>query len=194
MRKCRNAGMQKCGRRWPRLLILAFVHSCILALLLSPPLVRVANGETIDRVLAVVAGDLITLSDVHAALDLGLIVPAARAADPVRDVLSQLIDRELELAEVDRYGQPEPTAEAIDGAVQAVRSRFASQQAFEAVLARAGIDLPHVRETVRENLRIRAYLDQRFATGGDRRQQLMDDWLQGLRRRAEIIDLYVAGR
>jgi len=47
---------------------------------------------------------------------------------------------------------------------------------------------------LRENLRIRAYLDQRFATSAQPRQQLIDEWLAGLRRRAEILDVYAASR
>jgi len=152
-----------------------------------------ASAEVIDRVLAVVSGSLITLSDVNAAHDLGL-VKVGNAADPVRDVLSQLIDRELELAEVDRYAPPEPSAADVDREVQTVRSRFLSAEAFEAVLARSGIDLAHLRETMRANLRIRSYLDQRFSVSDERRQQVVEDWVAGLRRRADIIDLYVVGR
>ena len=151
------------------------------------------NGEVIDRVLAVVSGSLITLSDVNAAYDLGLVKPSD-SGDRVRDVLSQLIDRELQLAEVDRYAPPEPSAADVDREVQNVRLRFPSPEAFEAVLARSGIDLAHLRETMRENLRIRAYLDQRFSVSDERRQQVVGDWLAGLRRRADIIDLYLAGR
>jgi len=176
-----------------RAAVLALLHFCILALLACFLLPRVAVAETIDRVLAVVAGDLITLSDVNAATELGLVTPSG-AADPIRDVLSQLIDRELELAEVERYAQPEPTAEAVDNAVQMVRARFATPQAFAAVLLRSGIDEQHLRGTLRENLRIRAYLDQRFATSAQPRQQLIDEWLAGLRRRAEILDVYAASR
>ena len=152
-----------------------------------------ASAEVIDRVLAVVSGSLITLSDVNAASDLGL-VKIGNSADPVRDVLSQLIDRELQLAEVDRYAPPEPSAADVDREVQTVRSRFPSEEAFEAVLARSGIDLAHLRETMRANLRIRAYLDQRFSVSDERRQQVVEDWIAGLRRRADIIDLYVVGR
>ena len=47
---------------------------------------------------------------------------------------------------------------------------------------------------MRENLRIRAYLDQRFSASDERRQQVVDDWIAGLRRRADIIDLYLVGR
>jgi hypothetical protein len=146
------------------------------------------GAETIDRVLAVVNGGVITLSDVTAARDLG-IVSAGSAADPVRAILSSLIDRTLELSEVDRYAPPEPTAEALAREMQAVRARFPTQAAFDAALARAGMDPQRLRDVLRDNLRIRAYLDQRFVAAADRRQQLVAEWLAGLRRRAELTDL-----
>ena len=153
----------------------------------------VLHAETIDRVLAVVAGQLITLTDVTAAIDLHL-QTADGAADPVRGVLTKLIDRELILAEVDRYAPPEPTSEAVDREVQRVRARFPSQEALEAALARSGIDDKHLRETLRQELRMRAYLDQRFTAASDRRQPVLDDWLAGLRRRGDVVDLYVSPR
>jgi hypothetical protein len=153
----------------------------------------VPRAETIDRVLAVVAGQLITLTDVTAALDLRLQTTDG-AADPVRAVLSKLIDRELILTEVDRYAPPEPTADAVDREVQRVRARFPSQDALDAALARSGIDEKHLRETLRQDLRTRAYLDQRFTAASDRRQALLDDWMAGLRRRGDVIDLYLPGK
>jgi len=151
------------------------------------------RAEIIDRVLAVVAGQVITLSDVTAARELGL-QPAAGAADPVRAVLTRLIDRELELAEVDRYAPPEPSAEAVDRAVDVIRGRFPSVQAFEEALARSGLDDRHLRETLRQDLRIRAYEDQRFAAAGERRAAVYAEWMAGLRRRGDVSDLYLAGR
>jgi hypothetical protein len=154
---------------------------------------RPLSAETIDRVLAVVAGQLITLSDVTAARDLGL-QSADNASDPVRAILSKLIDRELILAEVDRYAPPEPTAVAVDREVERIRARFPSADGLAAALARSGIDEKQLRETVRQDLRMSAYLDQRFTTAQDRRQALMDDWVTGLRRRGEVVDLYLSGR
>ena len=103
------------------------------------------------------------------------------------------IDRELQLAEVDRYAPPEPSSADVDRELQIVLSRFPSREMFDAILARSGIDLAQLREKMRENLRIRAYLDQRFAPG-DTRRQVVDDWVAGLRRRADIIDLYLVAR
>ena len=148
-------------------------------------------AETIDRVLAVVAGQIITLSDVTAARELGL-QSAAPNPDPIRGMLSTLIDRALVLSEADRYAPPEPPAEAIEREVDAIRARFPTGEAFDAALARAGLDDRHLREMIRQDLRIRDYEEQRFAAADPaRRQALIDDWVAGLRRRADVIDLYL---
>lgn len=174
-------------------IVFAFLHFYILAFACERPIA----AETLDRVLAVVAGQLIMLSDVTAARELRL-VSIETTGDPIGAVLAKLIDRELVLAEVERYAPPEPTAGAIEGAVAAVRARFPSQQAFEATLARSGVDEAHLRQTLREDLRIRAYLDQRFTVESSgteaRRQMLVDEWIAALRRRADVIDLYLPGR
>jgi hypothetical protein len=163
-----------------------------LGLTLAVALAVPAAAETIDRVLAVVAGQLIMLSDVAAVRDLGIVAPSP-GTDPTGSVLSKLIDRELMLAEVDRYAPPEPETSEIDREMASVRARFPSEKAFTDVLARSGFDATHVREIVRQNLRLRAYLDQRFtAPDGDqqRRQKLIDDWVASLRRRTPVINLY----
>lgn len=200
----------------------------VCALVLAGGSRAVVAAEIIDRVLAVVAGNLIMLSDVTAAREFGLVARGA-APDPVRETLSRLIDRAIILAEVERYAPPEPDADAVDRELQAVRSGFASPQAFDQALARAGVNEKHLRETLRQNLRIRAYLDQRFTVASptdeemgryyrehqqefsrngaivpfdqarqnvvqairtERRRMLVDDWVAGLRRRAEIVDMY----
>jgi len=151
-----------------------------------------AAAETLDRVLAVVAGQLIMLSDVNAVRDLGIVNVRPDSPDPTAEVLARLIDRELMLAEVDRYAPMEPDPAVIDRDVAAVRDRFPSEKAFKDVLTRSGYDLAHLHEIVRQNLRLRAYLDERFATTDDqrRRQTLIDDWLAGLRHRTPVINLY----
>jgi hypothetical protein len=163
------------------------------------------SAETLERVLAVVGGQLITLTDVTAAHDFGLVIVAPGAADPIRAALTQLIDRELMLAEVDRYAPPEPSPEAIAEGLRIVRQRFVDDAAYQAALARSGIDENHLRDTLRQNLRITAYLSQRFVVAPpndvaalpplpDRERGLIDDWLAGLRRRATIIDLYLTSK
>ena len=146
--------------------------------------------EVIDRVFAVVAGDLIMQSDVRAARELGL-VAAGNAADPDRAVLAQLIDRALILDEVERYAPPEPSAEMLDRAFADVRARFSSAAAFATALNRAGFDEGQLRALLRQNLRIQSYLDQRFSgETPERGEAIVAAWVAGLRSRATIVDLY----
>jgi hypothetical protein len=146
--------------------------------------------EIIDRVLAVVAGDLITLSDVRAARELGLVDPG-NAADPTRAILLRLIDRVLVLNEVNRYAPPEPTLDAIDQQIGELRRQLGSVQTFEATLMNVGVAIEQLRNLVRGDLRIRAYLAQRFTADTPARSQAaIAEWVDGLRRRAEIVDLY----
>jgi hypothetical protein len=191
-----------------------------------------AGAEIIDRVLAIVGGGVIMQSDVTMAFELGL-VTVGKTDDPIAAVLSQLIDRYVVLAEVDRYAPPEPPPEQIDRAAQQVRATFATAQAYDAALARSGIDQARLRQTLRDELRIRTYLDQRFTVppptddelavyyrdhpgdftrGGQvepldaaraeiaavltaaRRKTLIDDWVSGLRRRADVSNLYLTRR
>ncbi|MEQ1871043.1 MAG: hypothetical protein ABL961_13595 [Vicinamibacterales bacterium] len=152
--------------------------------------VHAQTAEVLDRVLAVAAGDVILLSDVRAARDLGL-VPDGGAPDPDRAVLTALIDRALMLDEVDRYATGEALEADVERALDEVRTRVGSPSALTTVLARIGLSERQLRETLRQNLRIRAYLAQRFS--GDTRertQAAIGEWVLGLRRRADIVDVY----
>jgi hypothetical protein len=163
---------------------------CGLVALLNISTAHGQPGELIDRVLAVAAGDVIMLSDVRAAQDFGL-VEVSSTTDLVGAVLSRLIERALILDEVDRYSPPEPPPDAIEVALAAARARFATGNAFDAALARAGLDERRLRALLRQNLRVQAYLGQRFSADSlERRQSMIDDWVAGLRRRADIMDLY----
>ena len=154
----------------------------------------VARGETIDRVLAVAGGQVIMLSDVMAALDLGLVSDDG-ATDRVGAALAKLINRGLELVEATRYAPPEPNDDAVERELAGVRGRFPSAAAFDAVLQRSGLTDAQLRATLRENLRIRAYIAQRFAGSEDaRRQMLIDEWVAGLRQRGDVVDLYATAR
>ena len=189
-----------------------------------------AHAEIIDRILAVVEGQIITLSDVRAVTRLGLeTVPPGD--DPIRSVLDALIVRQLMLVEVERYSPPEPPEGAIDARLNVMRARAPDALGFEITLHEVGMTGDHLRRYVRDALRIESYLEQRFtasiqptddeiagyyrlhaerftrdgkplpfADARDearaalveaRRTALVSDWLGGLRRRADIVDLYL---
>ena len=85
-----------------------------------------SGAEIIDRVLAILPGQIITLSDVEAALDLGL-VDAPAGGERIAGGLSAVIDRVLMLNEVRRVAPPEPSPAAIDARVALIRQRFGSR-------------------------------------------------------------------
>jgi len=117
----------------------------------------VAAAEIIERVLAVVDGSIITLSEAHAATRFGLV-----SADTLDAVVDRLIDRRLALTEIDRYAPPEPTAENIDEALAAMQATFASPDQLQAALAETGLTIVQLRRHARDELRIRAYEQERF--------------------------------
>ena len=184
--------------------------------------------EVIERVLAVVEGQIVALSDVRAALTFGLVADPPQGADPIATTLNRMIDRELMLGEVQRYQPPEPDKAEVEKRLARIRGRLQSEDAFLAAMARTGFDLERLGEWVRNDLRIEEYLKERFASAGqlsdaevdtylqqhqselmrdgrslaaaqgmaraalnaERRESLVAEWLAGLRRRAEIVDLY----
>ena len=119
------------------------------------------DGRVIDRILAIVSGRLILQSDVTAALRLGL-VPVPEEGDRIQGALDRLIERRLMLTEVDRYGPPEPTGVQIDAAVSEIDKRIGSGERLDAILRETGFTVDQLRLYVRDNLRIDAYLQQRF--------------------------------
>ena len=117
-----------------------------------------ADAQVIDRVLATVDGHLVTLSDVRATTALGL------TPEPV-DVaaLDRWIERLLVLQEVDRFAPPEPPAAAVESRVAAIVAPLGPPDAVGARLSLLGIDRAWVERWVRDDLRIQAYTEQRFA-------------------------------
>jgi len=187
-------------------------------------------AEIIDRVLAAVGGQIITLSDVRAALRLGLVPPDV-SEDPVAAALQRLIDRTLMQTEVERYVPPEPDPAAVDAGVAAVRARFADAAAFDAVLKETAMSHDKLRRHVRDTLRLQVYLQQRFGSLADpsddevmryyrensaeftvdgrvrpfeqvretaratlterSREAFLREWVEGLRRRSNVVVLYL---
>jgi len=152
------------------------------------------QAEIIDRVLAVVAGAAITQSDVTAALEFGLVMPHG-TGDPVSAAVNDLVERQLMLTEVERYLPPEPPEDVVNRRLQAIRERFPTAAAYQAAFRRTGVDDMRLRQSVRDELRIEAYLDQRFSVPpltAERRAAAINEWIGGLRRRADVTILDLA--
>jgi hypothetical protein len=168
---------------------------------------QTASAEIIDRILAIVAGQLITKSDVEASRALGLIdARPAEGQSADEAALRALIDRVLMLNEVRRVVPRAPTDAAIDARLAEIRRRFPTPGALQQALAANGIDESVLRIYAEDDLNLAAYLDERFSAAAqptdqeilqageanrqklaeERRRTLVSAWIDELRRRADI--------
>lgn len=201
-------------------LVLATALSLAAALSLPMPV----GAQVVDRLVAIVGEQAITLSDVRAARALGLIEVTAGMTDEA--LIDKLVERELMRAEIERFGMPQPPADALDTRVRLVRARFASGEAWTTALESCGLSESRFRAWMADDWRIEQYLQQRFDAAAQptdeevqqyyqsrerefmtdgrahpfdeardearrrltdiRRRTLVEDWLTGLRRRADI--------
>ena len=130
----------------------------VLGLLAAGP----AEAQVLDRILAVVAGHVITASDVEAFLGLGLTGIDPGAAGAEERVLERLIDGRLVLDEADRLLTEDPPAARIETALEEVAARFADREDFASLLARTGLSLDDLRQVLRDEARRESYLRARF--------------------------------
>ena len=118
-------------------------------------------GDLIDRVLAVVEGQVIMLSDVRAFLELRLIEPRD-VTDATPAVLTALIERQLILEEVARYVVELPPPVEVDARLAELVARVGGPEAFEHLLPTVGFTVDDLRQVLRDDLRIKRYLARRF--------------------------------
>lgn len=190
-------------------------------------------SELLDRVIAVVSGTVITLSDARTAIMFGL-VETRDVSDPIAVAMQWLVDRQLVLDEINRYETPDPDLAKIDPVFSEIRKQFAGGKGAAAALASLGLDEDDAKRFVRDTVRVQQYLKRRFESvfpGTDeelrthyltnssqfvrdgrqlsleeardlvqkslqdsRRIQAIDVWLERLRRRAEVNELYLPVR
>lgn len=123
-----------------------------------------AAEALLERTLAIVGGAVVTQSDVTLALALGLVEGPAAATPEA--ALSALVDRWLMLHEVARFAPAEPATAAVEARLAAVQARIGDTDAVTRRLAEAGRGPSYLAGWVRDDLRIAAYLEQRFASAG----------------------------
>lgn len=154
--------------------LLALGWRCSLAVLLalSPSMAHAQAPATggpagemlLDRTVAVVGGAVVTQSDVDLAVALGLVAPSTDGR--VVSTTGAVIDRWLMLHEVARFSPAEPDPAAVGARLAAVRVHIGGEDALAAALVRGGFTEARLTGWLRDDLRITAYLDQRFASAG----------------------------
>ncbi len=121
--------------------------------------IAITQPVLLDRTLALVGGQPITLSDARAAIAFGLVEDAKAS---MADVTAQLVDRELILREVQRYAPSAPEPSQVDARLDGIRKRVDGP--LTAALDAFGFTEARLRAWVRDDLRAEAYLAQRFAS------------------------------
>jgi hypothetical protein len=187
------------------------------------------GAQLVDRVIAVVSGTVLMLSDARAAIALGLFEPGA-ARDPIEAAMRWLIDRQLVIDEAGRGDRVEVDPDALGAAIDGVRQRFPSEDAYRRALAECGLDDRTAARLVRDTLAARLYVERRFDSmlppteeelreyhaghrarfvrngrqltfedaladvtavlQQERRAQAVSAWMERLRRRADIREVY----
>ena len=136
--------------------------------LLAIAAVPVSAQRLLDRVVARVGNSAITLTDVRAAIGLGLLdEPGAPRLPDATDTVDptavqKVIERRLALAEVARFPPADPAAPAIDLELAKMRARAGA--GLDELLRSTGLDDARLREMARDAIRIQSYLAQRFGT------------------------------
>jgi hypothetical protein len=155
----------------------------MLALIVCAATVLAPQGQVvIDRIMAVVNGDVITQSDVRAARLLQLVPDEPDAA-----VVRRLVDRRLVLAELQRFQAPPASPEDI-AVRRAEWERARGTESVSDLLMRAGVQPWFVDRWLANDIRMERYVAQRFAAlSDDRRAAAISAWRESLRTRAEIV-------
>ena len=113
----------------------------------------------IDRVLAVVNGEPITLSEILEAVAL---TPGISQPAPLGETLERLIDARLMEREARRYPQEPPSEEESEATLRALMDRFATPEDYRATLRRLGIAEDYLRKRIHRELIVDRYVDRRF--------------------------------
>jgi len=130
-------------------------------LVLVAGIAGVRASELLDRVIAVVSGTVITLSDARTAIMFGL-VETREAGDPIVVAMQWLVDRQLVLDEVNRYETPDSDLTTVDPMFSEIRKRLAGGKGPASALASLGLDEDGAKRFVRDTVRVQQYLRKRF--------------------------------
>lgn len=133
----------------------------------APTPAPAAGGDSpvlFDRIVALVDGDPILLSDLDRAIGLGLLGsrPGADFAAERRRVLDLLVEQRLRYHEIERFGFQDVSVHAIEEQVERVRSRFPDEASFEKRLAELGLDSRQLRQLLARQLLTLAFVEERL--------------------------------
>ena len=156
----------------------------VLALALTGPQAQNLATVDLDRVVTTVHSTKIWKSDVRQARMLKLCDRSAESDDAI---VTELQNRVLMLAEVARGQASEPTADQLATRRREWEQALGAGDGLDSLMARAGMSSRDLHAWLRDDLRIRNYVDQRFgALPPTQRTTRVKDWVADLRQRAGL--------
>jgi len=136
--------------------------SAIVALLTVLGTITAGRSEIVDSVVAVVNGEVITLSMVEDAMNAVWTEPGDLPGSR-QDALQKLINRKLELQEARRMGIGVVVSEeSLSSETAKVLSRFASPEEFSLALKQRGITQDALQKSLIEEIMIREMVNRKF--------------------------------
>lgn len=152
------------------------MRSFVVALLLALP----AAAVTVDRIAAVVDGQVLTVSEITQMVELRFFPRLGESEEDYRrEVLDGLIAQALRYRDVERFGAQDISRDTIEARLVEIQRRFASQEDFDAALARTELTLDEVRALVKRQLQVEAYIQERFAPLVFVTNEEIDDYYRG---------------
>lgn len=136
------------------------MRSFLLALLIAFP----AAAVTVDRIAAVIDGQVLTVSEISQMVELRFF-PRLGSTDEDyrREVLDALIAQALRYRDVERFGAQDIPLDTIEARVVEIQRRFPTEADFTAALGRAELTAEELRALVKRQLQVEAYIQERFA-------------------------------
>jgi peptidyl-prolyl cis-trans isomerase SurA len=119
-----------------------------------------ARAELVDRIVAIIDRDVVTLSEAEQARA----IAASRTDGKVElvDAVERLIESRLVEREVERFSSEPVPRELVDQAFGEVRARFETEADFHAMLAANGLSEEELRSQLQRQLEVSRYLERRF--------------------------------
>ena len=119
-----------------------------------------AQAELVDRIVAIIDREVVTLSEAEQAKEIAL----ARSRDEVAlvDIVERLIESRLVEREVERFTSEPVPSELVERAFEEVRAGSPSGAAFQQMLERSGLSEEELRSTLRRQVAVAQYLERRF--------------------------------
>lgn len=126
-------------------------------------------AELVERVVATVDRQTITLSDVKRATAIEIAKQAGAAVfmrpwprGLLDDVRKHLVHRMLLLEEARRYSQPDPSDADVDSALKLFRTGFPDDRAFARFLERSTLTIDALKDDLRRAIRVDRFLEFRI--------------------------------